>query len=180
MTRIHIAGSASFKYYLSEQEKSYRRDSRVIICIQFFSTTFFVLPFVFFVLYFHTALSSCKMFNVYRRGPASISRVFSAVARIPSTGPSTLALSFQKTAPLASGARRIHVSPLRSQEAAAKRDERLNRPAQALNVDQFDQLIEQDLVHPNVVRAITEGMGHHTMTQVQSLTINQALRGTDM
>jgi ATP-dependent RNA helicase MSS116 len=47
-------------------------------------------------------------------------------------------------------------------------------------ISKFDELIEHDLVHPNIVKAITEGMGHHTMTQVQTLTINKALGGTDM
>jgi ATP-dependent RNA helicase MSS116 len=71
------------------------------------------------------------------------------------------------------------VSQLRCQEAAALRAEQHDlEPAQDIN--KFDQLIEHNIVHPNVVKAITEGMGHHTMTQVQSLTINQALQGTDM
>lgn len=47
-------------------------------------------------------------------------------------------------------------------------------------VTKFQQLIDRNLVHPNVVTAITEGMGHETMTDVQTLTINQGLQGTDM
>jgi ATP-dependent RNA helicase MSS116 len=74
----------------------------------------------------------------------------------------------------------MHVSPLRLQEAAALRYEQSNDHREALQVDKFHQLIEHDLVHPNVVTAITEGMGHHTMTQVQSMTINKALQGIDM
>jgi ATP-dependent RNA helicase MSS116 len=72
------------------------------------------------------------------------------------------------------------VSQLRRQEAIAQRYERYDETARSHEVNKFDQLIEQDLVHPNVVRAITEGMGHHTMTQVQAMTINQGLQGTDM
>lgn len=121
-----------------------------------------------------------EMFNVCRRGPASISRAFSAVVRIPSTRPSTLSLSFQGALKPTLEARWLHVSPLRRQEASAQRYEQPNVSAEALQVDKFHQLIEHDLVHPNVVTAITEGMGHHTMTQVQSLTISKALQGTDM
>lgn len=36
------------------------------------------------------------------------------------------------------------------------------------------------MVHPNVVETITKGMGHHTMTEVQTMTINQGLLGTDI
>jgi ATP-dependent RNA helicase MSS116 len=44
----------------------------------------------------------------------------------------------------------------------------------------FDQLIEQDLVHPNVINAITGNMGLDTMTEVQSKTINETLDGIDV
>jgi ATP-dependent RNA helicase MSS116 len=54
-----------------------------------------------------------------------------------------------------------------------------NRPA-AKNVTKFIELIEHNMVHPNVVEEITKKMGHHTMTDVQSMTINQGLQGNDM
>ncbi|KAG0649212.1 ATP-dependent RNA helicase [Hyphodiscus hymeniophilus] len=120
------------------------------------------------------------MLNVCKRGPASISRIFSAAVRTPSTKLSTLSLSFQNQAKPVLEARWIHVSPLRRQEATAQRYEHPHERAGAVQVEKFDQLIEHGLVHSNIVRAITEGMGHHTMTQVQSLTINQALQGTDI
>jgi ATP-dependent RNA helicase MSS116 len=47
-------------------------------------------------------------------------------------------------------------------------------------ITKFQELLDHDLVHPNIVNAITQGMGHETMTDVQSMTINQALQGTDM
>ena len=47
-------------------------------------------------------------------------------------------------------------------------------------VTKFQELVDNQLVHPNVVEAITKGMGHSDMTEVQSMTINQALQGTDM
>lgn len=35
-------------------------------------------------------------------------------------------------------------------------------------------------IHPNLLEAITSGMQYDTMTPVQSMTINPALKGTDM
>lgn len=47
-------------------------------------------------------------------------------------------------------------------------------------ITKFQQLIDHNMVHPNVVTAITEGMGHENMTDVQTMTINQGLQGSDM
>jgi ATP-dependent RNA helicase MSS116 len=47
-------------------------------------------------------------------------------------------------------------------------------------ITKFDQLIEQELVHRNVVNAITGNMGLDTMTEVQSKTINETLDGIDV
>lgn len=49
-----------------------------------------------------------------------------------------------------------------------------------MDVTKFQELIDHNMVHPNVVEEITRKMGHHTMTEVQSMTINQGLQGTDM
>jgi len=58
-----------------------------------------------------------------------------------------------------------------------------SRP-QADLITKFDELAKQNLIHPNVINTIItpapRGMGHHTMTQVQSETINEALEGVDM
>ncbi|KAG9244212.1 P-loop containing nucleoside triphosphate hydrolase protein [Calycina marina] len=48
------------------------------------------------------------------------------------------------------------------------------------NVTKFQELEDLSLVHPNIVQQITTGMGHETMTEVQSKTINAALQGTDI
>lgn len=53
-------------------------------------------------------------------------------------------------------------------------------PAQIRNITKFQELVDHEMVHPNVIERITKGMGHHTMTDVQSLTINQGLQSTDM
>ena len=130
------------------------------------------------------------MFNVCRRGPASISKAFRAatpITRIPSTRPSTLSLSAQSLARPAIESRWLHVSSLLMNQAAAVRstqrfaeDGSIEQPASFREITKFHELLEQDMVHPNVINEITQGMGHHTMTEVQTMTINQGLQGTDM
>jgi ATP-dependent RNA helicase MSS116 len=131
------------------------------------------------------------MFNACRRGPASISRVLRAAAsstRIPSTRPTTLSSSLRSTTRPALDARWLHVSSQwRNQSATARAADQLaddmeeiKRHQSTMKITRFDQLLEYQLVHPNVVETITKDMGHHTMTEVQTATINQALHGTDM
>lgn len=43
----------------------------------------------------------------------------------------------------------------------------------------FEELLDRG-VHPNLISAITKGMGFETMSSVQAKTINPALKGTDM
>lgn len=73
----------------------------------------------------------------------------------------------------------IHQSSALRQEAAAAQaashDISVDSP-----VTKFDELAQRKIVHENVVSAITRGMGIETMTEVQSKTINEALKGTDM
>lgn len=47
-------------------------------------------------------------------------------------------------------------------------------------VTKFQELVDHGMVHRNVIDSITKGLGHHTMTEVQKMTINAALLGTDM
>lgn len=47
-------------------------------------------------------------------------------------------------------------------------------------VTKFHELETRGLVHKNVIRTITQDMGFEAMTEVQSRTINQALKGSDM
>ncbi|RAL67003.1 hypothetical protein DID88_007783 [Monilinia fructigena] len=47
-------------------------------------------------------------------------------------------------------------------------------------INRFDELTKYGLVHPNVVNEITNTMKLETMTEVQTMTINQALQGTDI
>lgn len=126
------------------------------------------------------------MFNACRRGPALISRAFQGAAttiRIPSTRPSIFSsLAVQKSAKPVLEARWLHVSSqLRNSAAEARRVEETGDGGKEFTtITKFQELLDHDLVHPNVVHSITKGMGHHTMTDVQTMTINQGLQGTDM
>jgi ATP-dependent RNA helicase MSS116 len=130
------------------------------------------------------------MFNVCRRGPASISKVFLAatpITRTPSTRPSTLSLSAQSFTRPAIEARWLHVSSVLMNQATAVRstqrfaeDGSIEQPASFKEITKFHELVSKNMVHPNIINEITQGMGHHTMTEVQTMTINQGLQGTDM
>ncbi|OCL03030.1 DEAD-domain-containing protein [Glonium stellatum] len=47
-------------------------------------------------------------------------------------------------------------------------------------ITNFHELESRGLVHKNVIRTITQDMGFDAMTEVQSRTINEALRGSDI
>lgn len=124
------------------------------------------------------------MFNACRRGPASISRIFRAGSnslRIQSARPSTLSLISKSTTKPVIESRWLHVtSQLRqlaaTQEVAAGESEQESQS----KLTKFQELIDNNLVHPNVVNEIIKTMGHETMTQVQSMSIKEGLNGDDM
>ncbi|KAF2479886.1 P-loop containing nucleoside triphosphate hydrolase protein [Neohortaea acidophila] len=77
--------------------------------------------------------------------------------------------------------RLIHQSSLRPQSAAAVAEDGSEAPhIDTGAVTRFDELQSRNLVHPNVIRSLTRGMGLETMTEVQQRTINEALRGDDV
>lgn len=59
-------------------------------------------------------------------------------------------------------------------------DRQVERATQTGPVTKFKDLAERGLVSQTVVDTITKDMGLETMTQVQSLTLNESLKGTDM
>ena len=124
------------------------------------------------------------MFNACRRGPASITRILSAAGpsiRIPSTKASSLSLSFRSVSKPVLETRWLHISArLRAPPAAAEAYKETTEQIEYEPITKFQELLDRDLVHPNVVSTILQGMGHTTMTEVQSQTINQALTGVDM
>ncbi|KAF7881493.1 hypothetical protein EAF00_011862 [Botryotinia globosa] len=121
------------------------------------------------------------MFSVCRRGPASISRALRAVPstiRIPSTRPSTLSLVSKKTSLPVLESRWLHVSSASQLQSAATQEAAVVQENKVIN--RFDELTKHGLVHPNVVDEIIKTMKLETMTEVQTLTINQALQGHDI
>lgn len=59
-------------------------------------------------------------------------------------------------------------------------DAQINQAVQHGPITKFKDLVERGLVCQTVVDTITKDMRLETMTQVQSLTLNESLKGTDM
>ena len=59
-------------------------------------------------------------------------------------------------------------------------DEQIDRALQDGPVTKFKDLVERGMVCKTVVDTITKAMGLETMTEVQSMTIGQSLKGQDM
>lgn len=47
-------------------------------------------------------------------------------------------------------------------------------------ITRYQDLADRELVHPGIIEAITKDMGYETMTDVQSKTISQTLKGVDV
>lgn len=63
---------------------------------------------------------------------------------------------------------------------AQRKDDSKQEAKEVETITQFTQLSEKNLVHENIVKAITSGMRLSEMTEVQSATIKSALEGTDV
>ena len=74
--------------------------------------------------------------------------------------------------------RSLHQTTLAQQQAATQ--ERTEQNNGDPVITRFDDLEARGIVHRNVVRTITGPMGLETMTEVQTKTINEALKGTDI
>jgi len=83
--------------------------------------------------------------------------------------------SFQPTV-----TRSLHQSPLLRNEAAAADIPATESQDVQPPLTKFQDLQEQGVIHRNIVKNMTEGMGLETMTEVQSKTINSAIKGTDI
>ena len=59
-------------------------------------------------------------------------------------------------------------------------DAQIKNVADVGTLTRFQELSDHGLVHDNVIKVLTKEMGLETMTQVQSMTISEALKGTDM
>lgn len=142
--------------------------------------------------------SNYSMFHALRRGPASIGRPFlfpsssircihsltnrhrpSAVTRILAVSESTREYSAtQRWAQLAYAQREspqddFHNPPPASDSSTQAADQ--NGP-----VTKFKDLVTRGMVCRTLVDTVTGKMGLETMTHVQTLTINESLKGIDM
>lgn len=77
--------------------------------------------------------------------------------------------------------RSLHQTTRRFQDAAAAAQGEEIEPRDAdAPITRFEELGTKGIIHPNIVDTITKRMGMETMTEVQSATINQALKGNDI
>ena len=59
-------------------------------------------------------------------------------------------------------------------------DEQIQKTVQHGPITRFAELLERQMVSKSVVEALTQDMGLETMTQVQSMTISESLKGFDV
>jgi ATP-dependent RNA helicase MSS116 len=130
------------------------------------------------------------MFNACRRGTASLCRVAlsTSSAALPVTRSSVLSSKFlQSTKSTTSAIRYFHISPsakwgvqAQEQEHSSADDITPEALPKGEIITKFTHLAENGHVHHHIIKEITETMGHETMTQVQALTIDETLKGTDV
>ncbi|KAI1470746.1 DEAD-domain-containing protein [Daldinia caldariorum] len=87
-----------------------------------------------------------------------------------------LAQSERQVVPLRQIALRLYSQQSAAAPSSARTDD---SPASIYNVTRFEDLTKLG-VDERIIRAITVDMGYDTMTEVQSLTINPALKGVDL
>ena len=116
---------------------------------------------------------------------AQAGRLLSQSLRITST-PSTSfiqaplsRLSCRRIQPTPTSIRAFTSFPKFQQQAAAaiEQDDVRHAPPE---LTKFSELAEQGIIHPKIIDRITNGMGIHTMTDVQRMTINECLDGADV
>ena len=145
------------------------------------------------------------MLNISRRGPASVARSllsFSTCSRcsgpthprdlqrcLPRIRSPTIARPFgsssqwRRSAAASAAVEDEVIEGEIEQESFAQTppsNAQINRAVQHGPVTKFKDLAERGMVCQTVVDTITKDMGLETMTQVQSLTINESLKGKDM
>lgn len=76
------------------------------------------------------------------------------------------------------GLRQIHASSRLMEAVAAEAP--VSTSQEPKRITKFQELEDLGLVSPNVIQVLTRDMKIETMTEVQSLTINQCLDGQDV
>ena len=122
------------------------------------------------------------MFGAVRRCPATLARNLASVStrtlRISLThNSSVLRIPLQSARLQNVSFAGFHNSATRWQQEAQEEQQSIEEDGP---VTEFKELATRGLVHPNLIRTITNQMKLTTMTDVQTRTINEALSGVDM
>lgn len=139
------------------------------------------------------------MLSAVRRAPGSLKRVLSSRSTAASIAIArrlthSTSISTRYTPQVAGAARQLHSTPRWQRDAYAAASIDYDAPAEpqdrnnALSrsnpkdgpITSFQELANQKLVDANLIRPITDDMKITTMTHVQSLTINETLKGVDV
>lgn len=129
------------------------------------------------------------MLNVCRRGAASLCRVAQSSSRsaLPFSRTSVFASKSIQIPKTAIAARFLHAQPSTryfhndQEQVYDPKDDIIARSNEDVEIiTKFQDLADKGLVHPAIIKEITETMGHETMTDVQTLTIAETLKGTDV
>lgn len=122
------------------------------------------------------------MLGAIRRCSAALPRTVSSISTI-----STRSATFYNTTNAVRSSKTV-VTPIRAPSLArAYHATQICRAAEAAEaagegeaITRFEDLEKYGMVNRNIIRTLTHDMGMETMTEVQTATINEALKGTDM
>lgn len=118
-----------------------------------------------------------------RRAPSAI-RALYQVASSPRciNQPALRRIPLQPRRLLASNARLFSSLPYRFQQATAAAESQTQPPqdGQSQEFSRFQELADSGLISPRIIDTITQRMNIHTMTEVQQMTLNHCLDGSDV
>lgn len=127
------------------------------------------------------------MLSAVRRGHvfASALRTFSSRSNAPQIAIRAVPKWSQlPVRPVSLTPRSLHTTPSRQEPATAAREldyeDQPPVPRPLGKITKFQELADQGLVSSQVIDTITQRMGIETMTEVQTLTVNETLKGIDM
>jgi len=123
------------------------------------------------------------MFNSLRRCPAAVSRVARQSGVQLTLARRSIPLQSRLLLLNSVAKRSISQTPRFYQEAqaaASYEEPSVHDNARPEVITRFDDLAKYNVVHQNLIDAVTKDMGLETMTEVQVGTINEALKGADL
>lgn len=124
------------------------------------------------------------MLSFYRRAPSALRAIH--IATTPSTSSASRSISTDQLRSrvlllqakrISQSSRPFSTAPCRFHQAVA---ESTSQDAQSNEFTRFTELAQNGLISPKVIDTITNRMNIHTMTDVQRMTLNHCLDGTDV